>query len=108
MSTEEYHPLISPLHGVLVTRVQVGNLDGGVKLSYQGLLSAGRPDKYMDNPVEYRKEEEASNPDISYGKNIDAKWIKKGKKSYYGYKVFASVNDEHGFIQTVHTESAEA
>jgi len=69
--------------------------------------SAGRPDKYMDNPVEDRKEDEASNPDLSYGKDADAKWIKKGKKSHYGYKVFASVDDEHGFIQTIHTESAE-
>lgn len=69
--------------------------------------SAGRPDKYMDNPVEDRKEDEGSNPNLSYGKDADAKWIKKGKKSHYGYKVFASVDDEHGFIQTIHTESAE-
>lgn len=33
---------------------------------------------------------------------------KKGKKSHYGYKVFASVDDEHVFIQTIHTELAEA
>lgn len=66
--------------------------------------SAGRPDKYMDNPVE----DKDTNPAISYGKDTDARWIKKGKKSHYGYKVFASVDDEYGFIQTIHTESAEA
>ena len=65
--------------------------------------SAGRPDKYMDNPVEDRKEDECSTPDVSYGKDTNARWIKKGKKSHYGYKVFASVDDEHGFIQTIHT-----
>lgn len=70
--------------------------------------SAGRPDKYMDNPIEDRKEDECSTPDVSYGKDTNARWIKKGKKSHYGYKVFSSVDDEHGFIQTVHTESAEA
>lgn len=62
----------------------------------------------MDNPVEDRKEDQSTKPDISYGKDTDARWIKKGKKSHYGYKVFASVDDEHGFIQTIHTESAEA
>ena len=36
--------VISPLHGALVTRVRVENLDGGVKLSYQGLSSSGRPE----------------------------------------------------------------
>ncbi|MBK2356803.1 IS5 family transposase [Francisella hispaniensis] len=69
--------------------------------------SAGRPDKYMDIPVEDIKEDEGSNSNLSYGKDADARWIKKGKKSHYGYKVFASVDDEHGFIQTIHTESAE-
>ena len=69
--------------------------------------SAGRPDKYIDNPTEDRKEDQSTKHDISYGKDTNARWIKKGKKSHYGYKVFASVDDEHGFIQTIHTESAE-
>ncbi|WP_224732675.1 IS5 family transposase [Francisella sp. SYW-9] len=69
--------------------------------------SAGRADKFVDNPVEDRYENESSNPDISYGKDKNAKWIKKGNKSHYGYKVFTSVDDEYGFIQTIHTESAE-
>jgi len=70
--------------------------------------SAGRPNKYLDNPLEDRAENQSATSDISYGKDSDAKWIKKGKKSHYGYKVFASVDDNHGFIQTVHIESAEA
>lgn len=57
--------------------------------------SAGRPNKHMDNPVEDRKEDKTSIPDISYGKDTNARWIKKGSKNYYG------------FIQTIHTESAE-
>ncbi|APA82383.1 IS5 family transposase [Francisella tularensis] len=69
--------------------------------------SAGRPNKHIDNPVEDRKEDKTSIPDISYGKDTDARWIKKGSKSHYGYKVFASVDNKHGFIQTLHTESAE-
>ncbi|KFJ66628.1 IS5 family transposase [Francisella tularensis] len=69
--------------------------------------SAGRPNKHIDNPVEDRKEDKTSIPNISYGKDTDARWIKKGSKSHYGYKVFASVDNKHGFIQTLHTESAE-
>ena len=61
----------------------------------------------MDNPVEDRKEDKTSIPDISYGKDTNARWIKKGSKNHYGYKVFASVDDNYGFIQTIHTESAE-
>ena len=43
-STKEYHQVICPLHGLLVTRVRVGNFDGGLKLRYRGLSSAGRPE----------------------------------------------------------------
>ncbi|MFV9972634.1 MAG: hypothetical protein AB8V06_05515 [Francisella endosymbiont of Hyalomma asiaticum] len=32
--------------------------------------------------------------DISYGKDSDARWIKKGKRSHYSYKVFASVDEQ--------------
>lgn len=69
--------------------------------------SAGRPNKYLDNPPNDRQELCGAKLDTCYGKDIDAKWIKKGRKSHYGYKVFVSVDDEHGFIQNVHTESAE-
>jgi IS5 family transposase len=61
----------------------------------------------MDNPVEDRNEDKTFTPDISYGKDNNTRWIKKGSKNHYGYKVFASVDDNYGFIQTIHTESAE-
>ena len=31
----------------------------------------------------------------------DARWLKKGKRSYFGYKGFVSVEAEYGFIQAV-------
>lgn len=31
----------------------------------------------------------------------DACWLKKGKRSYFGYKGFISVDAEHGFIQAI-------
>nr|WP_252988852.1 IS5 family transposase [Francisella noatunensis] len=69
--------------------------------------SAGKPNKHIDNIPNDRKELDTETTDISYSKDTDARWIKKGRKSHFGYKVFASVDDDHGFIQTVHTESAE-
>ena len=36
----------------------------------------------------------------------DAKWLKKGKKSYYGYKAFAVVEGKEGFITETHVTSA--
>jgi IS5 family transposase len=36
----------------------------------------------------------------------DAKWLKKGKKCYYGYKAFAVVEGKEGFITQTHVTSA--
>lgn len=36
----------------------------------------------------------------------DAKWLKNGKKSYYGYKVFVVVESKEGFITETHVTSA--
>ena len=34
-------------------------------------------------------------------KDHDARWLKKGQKSYFGYKAFIATDSEHGFIQHV-------
>lgn len=36
----------------------------------------------------------------------DARWFKKGKRCYFGYKGFMLVDSEDGFIDRVHVESA--
>ena len=36
----------------------------------------------------------------------DAKWLKKGKRSYYGYKAFVSVDDGDGYINDIHVTPA--
>ncbi len=40
-------------------------------------------------------------------KDPDTKWLKKGKKYYFGYKNFANV-DEEGFYDNIHTEPANS
>jgi IS5 family transposase len=36
----------------------------------------------------------------------DAKWLKKGKRSYYGYKAFVSVDNGDGYINDIHVTPA--
>ena len=64
-----------------------------------------------------REEEEPTEPSESDGdekqavaleesKDEDAKWLKKGNKSYFGYKAFTRTDVGDGFIDQVHVESA--
>jgi len=41
-------------------------------------------------------------------KDRDARWIKKGNKSYFGYKSFHVVDVEDGYIEQVHVTPANA
>lgn len=67
------------------------------------IISANRRPNKIVNMVEDRKEEDNSTTnqiemdDIELSKDPDAKWIKKGSKSYFGYKIHNAV-DENGFI----------
>ncbi len=54
------------------------------------------PESVTEMP-EDRNENDVNDPGISQSKDPDAKWIKKGKKSSFGYKGFA-VCDEEGYI----------
>ncbi len=65
--------------------------------------SASRPKKSVI--VENDREETGSKVEIEESKDPDARWLKKGKRCYFGYKGFAVV-DEEGFYEKVHTESA--
>ncbi len=58
-----------------------------------------RPRKTVKVMPEDRKENEVNtdNVELEYSIDEDARWLKKGKKSYYGYKVFMAT-DSLGFI----------
>lgn len=66
--------------------------------------SSARPRKTLN--LENDREETGEKLDIEESKDPDARWLKKGKKSYFGYKGFMVTDSDNGFIQTVHTESA--
>lgn len=66
--------------------------------------SAARPNKTIN--IENDREETGNKPEIEESKDPNATWLKKGKKSYFGYKGFMVTDTDEGFIQTVHVESA--
>ncbi len=66
--------------------------------------SSARPRKTIN--IETDREETENTVEIEESKDPDAKWLKKGKKNYFGYKGFMVTDTKDGFIQTVHTESA--
>lgn len=43
---------------------------------------------------------------VEESKDSEARWLKKGKKSYFGYKAFMRTDVGDGYIDAVHVESA--
>jgi len=65
--------------------------------------SSARPKRIIE--VEKDREETGERIDIRESSDPDARWLKKGNKSYFGYKGFA-VADDKGYIQDVAVDSA--
>jgi IS5 family transposase len=69
--------------------------------------SSRRPRKAVEIIPEDRKEEETVTPPVvSYSNDVDATWIKKGKKAYYGYKAHISVDAKDGYVLGGHVTPA--
>lgn len=69
--------------------------------------SSRRPRKVIGVMPEDRKEEKAETaPPITYSDDPDARWIKKRKKPYYGYKGHLSVDAKDGYILGGHVTPA--
>jgi transposase, IS5 family len=75
--------------------------------------SAARPKRTIE-VAQDRKENEITDESrkqepevvIKESADKDARYLKKGKKFYYGYKVFVSVDSKDGYIQNTHTTPA--
>lgn len=77
--------------------------------------SAARPQKGMDALVEDRFEEEGDEtinvkvlPKAHHSVDPDARWLKKGKRSFFGYKGFAVVDGHQGYITHIRVKPANA
>jgi len=77
--------------------------------------SAARPRKSLRALVEDRFEEEGKEtinvtvlPEAHQSVDPDARWLKKGKKSFFGYKGFAVVEGKQGYIDHIRVKPANA
>lgn len=89
-------------HGIKVEKAHGAVVDATI------IQSAARPRKQLEEIPEDRKEEEKITPEyiFQYSSDPDARWLKKGSKSYFGYKMFISTAEEEGFIEHVAVTSA--
>lgn len=77
--------------------------------------SAARPRKELEAVVEDRSEEEGEEtlkvtvlPEAHDSVDPDARWLKKGKRSFFGYKGFAVVDGSRGYIDHIRVKPANA
>lgn len=86
--------------GLKIENAQAAVLDATV------IESAARPRRVYE--IQEDREEKAEKAALKKieSKDPDAKWLKKGKKCFFGYKGFVSTSPEAGFIQHVEVESA--
>jgi IS5 family transposase len=67
--------------------------------------SAAAPEKIIEAiPVEGEEESDVAvyeASDVQMSADKDARWLKKGKRNYFGYKSFVTVGAEQGYIEKV-------
>lgn len=72
--------------------------------------SAARPGKQLEAVAVDREEESGAvfetQGSETLSKDTDATWLKKGKKSYFGYKGFMVTDQEDGYIEQIHVTPA--
>jgi transposase, IS5 family len=91
---EQRHSIVSPTKGAIIDATIIS--------------SAARPQKELKGIPHDRAEDIMDNrvSPLSDSADPDARWLKKGNKSYFGYKGFMVVDAEEGFIQKVHVVPA--
>jgi IS5 family transposase len=72
------------------------------------ITSAARPRKEIEAIAVDRCEDttHCAISDVTLSKDLDATWLKKGKKSYFGYKGFVVTDARDGFMTQVHVTPA--
>ena len=83
----------------------------GVAVDASIISSAARPRKQVDIEIVVCDREEGETPphatlSVSYSRDKDAAWTKKGKELYYGYKAHTSVDVDTGVILAAHATPA--
>ena len=80
----------------------------GVLVDASVVTSARRPRKTQVIEAVTDREEDEADYDLitTYSDDTDAKWTIKAKKPYYGYKIHAATDGDHGFILGGHATPA--
>lgn len=71
--------------------------------------SAARPNQIIEEaelPEDRQEDERSTQFQVQDSVDKDARWLKKGRKCYLGYKAFVSTSEGKGFIQALHVEPA--
>ena len=113
ISQNLYKKLLSDINkqleeiGIKVKEAQCAIVDATI------IASCNRPRRVLKPIPEDRQEDEVTEKQEDTGakyekeesKDPDAKWLRKGNKSYFGYKGFV-MTEEEGFVENVHVTSA--
>jgi IS5 family transposase len=67
--------------------------------------SSARPRRVITIETD-RKESGNVDVDVKESADKDGRWLKKGKRSYFGYKGFAVVDSDDGYITSLHVQPA--
>jgi len=82
-------------HNIMVKEAQAAIIDASI------IESAAHPNQTVESIQEDRKENESEPPVVVHqSADPDAAWLKKGRKSFFGYKLFAAV-DGDGFARHI-------
>lgn len=88
--------------------IKVKETEGAV-IDATVIESSCRPRKVLKEMPEDRKEDEKSDSyETEYAKDTDARWLKKGKKFYFGYKGHIITDSDKGFIKQVDVTPANS
>jgi len=105
-----FEKLFQEINGQLEKKGILVRKSNGAILDATIVESSRRPRKVIEVIPEDRKEEEHTPslifPPVIYSDDLDAMWLKKGKKAYYGYKAHICVDAQDGFILGGHVTPA--
>lgn len=68
--------------------------------------SAAKPRRHIEIQEDRKENDVESHSKIIESKDPDSRWLKKGKKFYFGYKGFVAVDEEKGFINKIYVAPA--
>ena len=102
------HTLLNEINNQLMRQGKL--VKKGCAIDASIISSASRPTKQVNIDVvaEDRQEEDTPPPavTVSYSKDVDASWTKKGQRYYYGYKIHVATDITDGFVLAGHATAA--